>query len=70
MLDELNVAVGYRTAWGETLVFCHGKKQEALSCSGEGLWTGSIRRFDPRKGYAYAVVRGGRCVRREWKTFC
>ena len=67
MLDELNVAVGYRTAWGETLVFCHGKKQEALSCSGEGLWTGSIRRFDPRKGYAYAVVRDGRCVRREWK---
>ena len=66
---KLNISIEYRTSWGEELVLCLGGKRYPLNYVTEGLWTGEVNRFDPKKvtEYRYEVVNGGVAVRTEWK---
>lgn len=66
---KLQISIGYRTAWGESLVLCAGGKRYPLAYSADGEWGGVIDRFDPDKTpeYGYEVVRDGVTVRKEWK---
>ena len=65
----LKLSIGYKTAWGESLVLCLGGKSVPMTYINDALWgcEVSVKDASALSLYHYEVVRDGATVRKEWK---
>ena len=66
----IELTIRYHTVWGEQLKLRTGKKLYDMTYLPGGVWQAVLSGRELRRGaeYGYAVVRGDKVVRREWRT--
>ena len=66
----IQLSLHYRTSWGEEIKIRIGKKTYDMEYLAGDVWQKTLSGRELRRGseYTYLLVRGGRILRREWRS--